>query len=149
MSPDPPPLCGRRRTTDDEDQPSLFASAPLTRPLATNFVFAYQLNRPSKQIARPLPFAPRERGEGGQRPDEGLYKSSEQAHSKSQGSAVLRRLSRHLAITNAMWLVGFRTQAFPLVLFVLRVVAVEPHDAAVTLEGQDVRRDAVEEPAVV
>jgi hypothetical protein len=32
---------------------------------------------------------------------------------------------------------------------VVLVVALEPHDLAVALEGEDVRRDAVEEPAIV
>jgi hypothetical protein len=36
-----------------------------------------------------------------------------------------------------------------LVLLVILEIALEPFDVAVALEGQDVRRDAVKEPAVV
>ena len=48
-----------------------------------------------------------------------------------------------------MRLVGRRAQAFVAVLLVLAVIAVEPDHLTVTLEGQDVGRDAVEEPAIV
>jgi hypothetical protein len=36
-----------------------------------------------------------------------------------------------------------------LVLFIILEIALEPFDVAVVLEGQDVRGDAVEEPAVM
>src|SRR5690606_9755490 len=44
---------------------------------------------------------------------------------------------------------GVVAHAAALVLFVLAVIALEELDVAVALEGQDMGRDAVEEPAVV
>src|SRR5262245_65706556 len=48
-----------------------------------------------------------------------------------------------------MWPVCLSTQASPSVLLVCLEVALEPGDLRITLEGQHVRRDAVQEPAVV
>src|SRR6266508_3858510 len=48
-----------------------------------------------------------------------------------------------------MRLIGVSAQPGLAVGFVLRVVPVEPDDSAFALEGQDVRGDAVQEPAVV
>ena len=45
--------------------------------------------------------------------------------------------------------VGVRAQPAVAILLVILVVALEPLDVAVAFEGQDVGRDAVEEPAVV
>ena len=54
-----------------------------------------------------------------------------------------------LTVLDPMRLIGVRAQpAVPVGLVVL-VVALEPDDLAVALEREDVRRDAVEEPAVV
>jgi len=46
-------------------------------------------------------------------------------------------------------LVGVGSESFAAVDFVNPVIALEPVDLAVALEGQAVRRDSVEEPAVV
>src|SRR5437016_9368965 len=54
-----------------------------------------------------------------------------------------------LPVTDPVRLVGFGAEALPFVLFVLTVVAVEPNDAAVAFEGEDVRGHAIEKPAVV
>src|SRR2546430_17327469 len=59
------------------------------------------------------------------------------------------RLAGHLPIPDPVRLRSLGAEALPLVLFVLAVVAVEPVDAAVAFEGEDVRGHAVEEPAVV
>ena len=48
-----------------------------------------------------------------------------------------------------MWLVGVDTQPFLPLGFVRLVVAIAPDDAAFTLESEDVRRDPIEEPAIV
>ena len=48
-----------------------------------------------------------------------------------------------------MRLVGLVAQAALAVRLVVLVVALEPFDVAVALEGQDVGRDAVQEPAIV
>ncbi len=48
-----------------------------------------------------------------------------------------------------MRLVGLGAEAALPVGLVVLVVAFEPHDATVALEGEDMRADAVEEPAVV
>src|SRR3954454_18151745 len=56
---------------------------------------------------------------------------------------------RHLAVPDPVRLRRLRAEALALVLFVLAVVAVEPVDAALAFESEDVRRHAVEEPAVV
>ena len=45
--------------------------------------------------------------------------------------------------------VGVGTQATPAIRFVVLVVALEPLDVAVAFEGEDVGRDAVEEPSIV
>ena len=54
-----------------------------------------------------------------------------------------------LSMANPMQLVGFGAQAASAIGLVFLVVSCEPYDAAVALEGQRVRRDAVEEPTVV
>ena len=48
-----------------------------------------------------------------------------------------------------MRLVGFRTEPAVPVRLVVLVVSLEPHDLAVPLEGEHVRGEAIEEPAVV
>src|SRR5690349_22028139 len=61
-----------------------------------------------------------------------------------------RFLSPHQRLVfNAVRLVGFGAEATAAVGFVIGVIALEPFDAAVALEGEDVRRDTVEKPAVV
>ena len=52
-------------------------------------------------------------------------------------------------VLDAVRLVGFGAEAAAAVGFVIGVVALEPVDLAVALEGEDVGRDAVEKPAVV
>ena len=48
-----------------------------------------------------------------------------------------------------MRLIGLGAEAALPIGFVVLVVAFEPHRLAVALEGEDVRRDAIEEPAIV
>jgi hypothetical protein len=48
-----------------------------------------------------------------------------------------------------MWPIGFNAKTFASVLFVLRVIAIEPHNLAVAFKGQNVRGYAVKEPTVV
>src|SRR2546423_631763 len=57
--------------------------------------------------------------------------------------------ARQLPVLDAVRLRGGVAQSSALVLFVVGEVALEPDDATVALEGEDVRTDAVEEPAVV
>ena len=45
--------------------------------------------------------------------------------------------------------IGFGAETTPPIGLVVLIVAFEPHDAAVAFERQHVRRDAIEEPAVV
>src|SRR5579864_6164161 len=52
-------------------------------------------------------------------------------------------------VADAVRLVGLGAEAPVTVGFVGLVVALEPGDLGVALEGQDVRGDAIEEPAVV
>src|SRR5579885_2897724 len=52
-------------------------------------------------------------------------------------------------VADTVWLVGLGAEAALPIGLVVLVVALEPHDLAVALEGEDVGRDAVEEPAVV
>src|SRR5262245_20788519 len=63
--------------------------------------------------------------------------------------SLLYSISGQLPVFYPMRLVGVSAQPGPAVGLVLRVVAVEPDDSAFALEGQDVRCDAVQEPAVV
>src|SRR4051812_49074790 len=48
-----------------------------------------------------------------------------------------------------MWLICRRAEPRASVRLVVGIVALEPRDLALALEGEDVRRDAVQEPAVV
>ena len=48
-----------------------------------------------------------------------------------------------------MRLIRLQAQSLALVRLVVREVAVEPRHLTVALEGEDVRRDAIEEPAIV
>src|SRR5882757_1489570 len=56
---------------------------------------------------------------------------------------------RQFAVADAMRLIGCGAEALLPVGLVVLVVALEPDDAAVALECEHVRRDAIEEPAVV
>src|SRR5690606_7178430 len=67
-----------------------------------------------------------------------------QAWSPPAAALSLQRL-----VADAVGLVGVRAPAPLQVLGIGVVVAFEPDDLAVPLEGEDVRGDAVEEPAVV
>src|SRR5712691_12676909 len=58
-------------------------------------------------------------------------------------------LARQLAVMNAVRLRGVDAEAFTFVLFVLAVVSIEPEDARLPLERQDVRGHAIEKPAIV
>src|SRR6185369_1034474 len=58
-------------------------------------------------------------------------------------------LSAELLVLDPMRDDGVRTEPPHLVLLVVLEVALEPFDMAVAFEGQDMRGDAVEEPAVV
>ena len=60
-----------------------------------------------------------------------------------------RRLAGEAAVSDAVGPVGFGAEAASAVLLVLLVVALEPDGLAVALEGQHVRGDAIEEPAIV
>src|SRR5215204_7020586 len=57
--------------------------------------------------------------------------------------------ARQLTILDAVRLGGVFAEARTLVLLILGEVPLEPEDFTVALEGEDVRGDAVEEPAVV
>ncbi len=56
---------------------------------------------------------------------------------------------RQLPVPDPMGLGGVAPEPLALVLFVFAVVSVEPEDARVALEGEDVRGQEIEEPAVV
>jgi hypothetical protein len=58
-------------------------------------------------------------------------------------------LPRQLAVRDPMWAHGGVAEGLSAPLLVLGEVAVEEGDLGVALEGEDVRGDAVEEPAVV
>src|SRR5688500_209598 len=58
-------------------------------------------------------------------------------------------LATQLPVPDAMRLIGVRAEAALLVLFVFAEVAVEPIHTTLPFERQDVRRDAIEEPAIV
>ena len=64
-------------------------------------------------------------------------------------AARRQRLPRELLVLDPMRDRGINAQAALLVFFVIREIALEPLDMAIALEGQDVRRDAIEEPAIV
>ena len=48
-----------------------------------------------------------------------------------------------------MWVRGVATEAAFFVFFVIRIVACEPHDLAIAFESEDVRRDSIQEPAIM
>jgi hypothetical protein len=48
-----------------------------------------------------------------------------------------------------MWLERGLAETLPLVVFILLVVPFEPDDARVAFEGQDVRTDTVQKPAIM
>src|SRR5205823_5333661 len=60
-----------------------------------------------------------------------------------------RALARQFLVADAVRLIGLDAQALLALRLVHLVVALAPHRLAVALEGEDVRGDAVEEPAVV
>src|SRR5205085_8795452 len=63
--------------------------------------------------------------------------------------AESRASARQLAIPNSVGLIGIRTEPLLLVFLVFAEVSVEPEDLRIAFEREDVRRDAIEEPAVV
>src|SRR5881628_2384499 len=54
-----------------------------------------------------------------------------------------------LLVAQPVRTLGFSPEALLAVRLVVGVVALEPHHAPLVLEGEDVRGDAIEEPAVV
>src|SRR5690606_1448437 len=52
-------------------------------------------------------------------------------------------------VLDAAWLLRIVAQATAVVLLIGLVVALEPHHLAVALEGEHVRGDAIQEPAIV
>src|SRR6185436_13728967 len=62
--------------------------------------------------------------------------------------AHLAHLPRQLPVLDPVRLIGRGAEAALPVGFVVLVVALEPDHLAVALEREDVRRDAIEEPAV-
>src|SRR5947209_2065608 len=68
---------------------------------------------------------------------------------RSSRMKFLLLASRQLTVLDAVRLRGVVAESRAFVLFVVREVALEPDDAAVALEGEYVRCDAVEKPAVV
>src|SRR5512143_1288121 len=67
----------------------------------------------------------------------------------ARGAMLGGLLTCQLAVPNPVRLIGFFAQAFLPIRLVFAVVPLEPDDFAVAFEGQDVRRDAIEEPAIV
>src|SRR5437879_11968808 len=59
------------------------------------------------------------------------------------------RLLCQRLVADAVRSVGVLAETLPAVLEVVGIVALEPHGLRIAFEGQDVRRYAVEEPAVV
>src|SRR5687767_6721550 len=58
-------------------------------------------------------------------------------------------LPRELAVLDAMWSVRFGAEAPAAIRFVVLIVPLEPDDTAVAFEREDVRGDAIQEPAIV
>src|SRR3712207_1685690 len=91
-------------------------------------------------------------GHPGLQSEEGPRSSNASARTQPANAACRRnrqRLPRELLVLDPVRDRGVDAQAALLVLFVIREVALEPLDMAVALEGQDVRRDAIKEPAIV
>src|SRR5438477_8370313 len=65
-------------------------------------------------------------------------------HSTNYGNSA-----GELAVFDAVRLISFGAEPAFAIDFVILIIPFEPHDLAVALEGEHVRRDAVEEPAVV
>src|ERR1041384_42653 len=63
--------------------------------------------------------------------------------------AAISSIACQLPVSSDLWLIGGCAEAGVAVGFVFGVVAVEEDDAAIALEGQNVRRNAVEKPTVV
>jgi hypothetical protein len=57
--------------------------------------------------------------------------------------------ARQFSILDSVRLIGFSAQSAVPIDFVILVVALEPYDLAVPFEREDMRRDAIEEPAIV
>src|SRR5215216_7537285 len=70
-------------------------------------------------------------------------------HERTWGSALRSLVPHQRLVLDAMRLVGVGAEPAMAVGLVVLVVALEPFDVAVALEGQHVRGDAVEEPAIV
>ena len=69
---------------------------------------------------------------------------------KEECFAALPHLSsRQLPVFNPVWLIGCGAQARFAIGFIVRIIPFEPGDLAVAFEREDVRRNTIEEPAVV
>src|SRR6478752_9388426 len=64
-------------------------------------------------------------------------------------SSRCRRSARELLVLNPLRDRGIDPQSALLVFLVIGKIALEPFDMAVALEGEDMGRDTVEEPAIV
>src|SRR6185369_7057959 len=65
------------------------------------------------------------------------------------GRGAPRTSGDELLVLDPMGLLGLDAEPLAAIGLVVLVIALEPHDAAVALEGEHVGRDAVEEPPVV
>src|ERR1051326_8885947 len=79
------------------------------------------------------------------------FSGFEEALSRYAGGGFFLRCSvpGQRLVTDAMRPVGLGAEPAAPVGLVIGVIAFEPHDLAVALEGEDVGRDAVEKPAIV
>src|SRR5438477_12225907 len=69
--------------------------------------------------------------------------------SERPAAAFLASLVDEFLVADAVRLVGVVAEPALPVGVVVGVVALEPNDSAFALEGQNVRRDAIEKPAIV
>jgi hypothetical protein len=56
---------------------------------------------------------------------------------------------RQFPVFNPVWLIGFNAQSPLTIRFVIGVVALEPDDLRIALKRQNMRGDAIQEPAVM
>src|SRR5580658_174337 len=79
----------------------------------------------------------------------GLSRLQEQPLAPARDDALRASRARQRLVFDTMRLIRLGAKAAMAVGFVIGVVALEPHDLAVALEGDHMRGDAVEEPAVM
>src|SRR5688572_17702321 len=70
-------------------------------------------------------------------------------HAPASGWGLSESPMRQLPVFDSMRLIGVLAFAAMEILLIARVVPVEPLHGAVAFKGQDVRRHAIEEPAIV